>query len=419
MKIIAAALLIWISPFLTAQSPLFEVIKKKSIGPLGVRASRVVYEHNGKYLSASPLVDFNNNDYYFVQLPSNLNFLRWLEKKQIIQLREGREFAILKINTEAELLEVASRLHNEVHSCGMIQKIFNTPIELEKIKMTQVVRQKRPEVTTAVKKISQDRVMKAIETMEAWDTRYHSDSNGVLAGEKLKALYEAAIPSTRQDIELELINHNGSPQKSLVVRIKGAVNPEKIVIVGSHLDSINRKDNTKAPGADDNASGTATNLEAFKVLMEQNYVPENTIEIHAYAAEEIGLVGSGEMARQYKNENKKVVSMVQFDMNGYAANGPKVTFVSNNTNSSLNKQLAQLVDYYLEISSTQNFLLFGSSDHASWDKMGFPVAFPTEDTFNFNKKIHTGDDTVHGINSPEQVREFAKLSLAYLMHFGG
>ena len=153
--------------------------------------------------------------------------------------------------------------------------------------------------------------------------------------------------------------------------------------------------------------------------MAQNFRPMETIEIHGYAAEEIGLVGSGEMADDYKRLGKQVEAMVQFDMNGFTSSNAKITFVSNGTNSTLNRELKKLVDSYLNVPTKSGFLFMGSSDHASWKKRGFPVSFPTEDPRNFNRKIHTKNDTMKHINSPEQIKAFAQLGVAYLIHFAG
>ena len=109
--------------------------------------------------------------------------------------------------------------------------------------------------------------------------------------------------------------------------------------------------------------------------------------------------------------------MVQSDMNGFSQGNGKVTFVSNGTNANLTSQLQDLVKFYLEIPSATGYLIFGSSDHASWAKRGYPVAFPTEDPFGYNKKIHTSEDTLANMNNHDQVKEFAKLGLAYVMHF--
>jgi leucyl aminopeptidase len=204
------------------------------------------------------------------------------------------------------------------------------------------------------------------------------------------------------------------------VRIPGKSFPNEVIILGSHLDSINPGERSNyAPGADDNASGTATNMEIFRVLMANNIYPDRTIEIHAYAAEEIGLVGSMEIANTYRKNNVAVHAMIQFDMNGYANSGfDRVWLVANKTDRALTNQLGELTETYLKMPWSTGNLWAGSSDHASWDKYGYPVAFPFEHPTAHNPHIHTSRDTVQNINAWPMVRAYAQLGLAYLLKYG-
>ena len=375
----------------------------------------IIHETDNDYILRSPLANFASYDYYYLQLTTDKP--TWFHKNLNVVYEKPGDYMIVEVRNENQLLETAERAHDAGHFCGMIQKLSDDPIRITKQSARQMVGAKRDDISQAVSKVKIDNIIETMKTMVSWQTRFESHSEGQQTGEKLKALYDNLVPKDRDDVEVELVDLQGSPQKSIIVRIKGSATPDKIAILGSHIDSINRSDNGNAPGADDNASGTATNMEVFRVLMEQNYKPASTIEIHGYAAEEIGLVGSKELASLYRKSGKQVVSMVQFDMNAYAGNGEKITFVSNKTDKSLTNQLKQLVGMYNTIPASSGFMIFGSSDHASWNAQGFPVAFPTEDPFSFNRKIHTPDDTMANINSPKQIEEFAKLGVAYFMEF--
>ena len=45
--------------------------------------------------------------------------------------------------------------------------------------------------------------------------------------------------------------------------------------------------------------------------------PKRTVQIMAYAAEEIGLYGSADIANNYSSIGKNVLAAVQFDMTNY------------------------------------------------------------------------------------------------------
>ena len=394
-------------------------IKKDSLSLANLQKNLVIHETENHYILRSPLVDFEKNDYFYIQLHPKLRDLTWLKNKgEIVDYKAG-EFAILIPKGEKQLLEISSYLHEKGGQCGTLQKLSSMPIEFKKVDPTPLFVNKDANVAAFISEAHFENIIATVKTMVSWKTRYHKDSEGMKAASKLKALYEQVLPSDRTDVAIEFYKHDDTPQDSLIVRILGTENPQDIIVLGSHLDSINNNNNQDAPGADDNASGTATNLEIFRVLMEKGIRPKKTVEIHAYAAEEIGLVGSAEIANDYKSSNKKVSAMIQFDMNGYTEGSNKIYFVSNGTNSTLTSQLGELVDNYLNVPWDKQFLLFGSSDHASWNKRGFPAAFPTENPFAFNGNIHKSSDTVDNMTSHEQTEEFAKLGIAYLMHYAG
>ena len=110
-------------------------------------------------------------------------------------------------------------------------------------------------------------------------------------------------------------------QSSIVVRIPGK--SANTVVVGAHQDSINLDNPTagRAPGADDNGSGSMTILEAFRVLLTDPTIKdggaENSLEFHWYAGEEAGMLGSQAIFKQYASSGVNVRAMLNQDMTGY------------------------------------------------------------------------------------------------------
>lgn len=82
------------------------------------------------------------------------------------------------------------------------------------------------------------------------------------------------------------------------------------------MDSINNGNPTsgRAPGADDDGSGTVNVMEAFRVLVVNGFKPTATVEFHLYAGEEAGLLGSNAIARSYKSSGIAVAGMLNLDM---------------------------------------------------------------------------------------------------------
>lgn len=170
-----------------------------------------------------------------------------------------------------------------------------------------------------------------------------------------------------------------------------------------------------APGADDNASGSVVVLETLRVLISNGFIPKRTLEFHWYAAEEVGLRGSGDIARSYSNTNVDVVAMVNFDVPGYYSGSDNVGIYTDNTNAALNRFLRSLVDEYLVFGWTDRTCGYGCSDHASWTNYGFPAGMPAEVVLH--PQMHTAQDNMANVGFP-QVSEFVKLSIGFMVEMG-
>ncbi|HLU50989.1 MAG TPA: M20/M25/M40 family metallo-hydrolase, partial [Flavobacteriaceae bacterium] len=239
----------------------------------------------------------------------------------------------------------------------------------------------------------------------------------------LKETWETMIADAgRTDITVRIYNHNNTTMPSLILTIEGAETPDEFVITGGHIDSTSFQGNGNAPGADDNASGIATLTEALRVLLELEYVPQKTIEIMAYAAEEIGLVGSAEIAEEYANNNVNVISYVQFDMTGYQGSASDIYIATDDYNSeNLNSFLIELIQFYNSSGSHQlsyglTVCNYGCSDHYSWAQNGYEAAFPFEAAFGqHNPNIHMASDTYSFLGNADHAAKFTKLALQYLI----
>lgn len=278
-------------------------------------------------------------------------------------------------------------------------------------------------ILTAIEKLDSQRIADDITFMENMGTRYHTSSQGRLVAQKLQERLSSFIEK-RTDITMELIDHgNNTPQKSFIIHIEGVEHPDEIIILGSHIDSINANNSGSAPGADDNASGAAVTLEVLRVIVEQNLFFSRSIEIHGYAAEEIGLVGSQDIAGRYKQASKKVIAMFQNDMNLYRADDQdKIWFITTNSNQSLISDLIDLNEQYLGLPTESIAFNRGSSDHESWTRQGYKAVLPSEDPYNYNPNIHSSSDTLsRGTNNGHmsQSLAFCKLNMAFLASYAG
>jgi bacterial leucyl aminopeptidase len=388
----------------------------------------LLFQENGvSIMRRDEAVDADFNDLYVVRMPGKSAPPFFAERLGEVLHFEPGQFALMRIEELYKVETLSHLMHHEGIACGALMRL-NGDVMVPDIpegagEPLVPVSEALSHVPTMVEKVSSERIRSMIQDLSTINTRFHSSTTGQQMPSILKAKYEE-LARGRDDVTVELFDHGGrTPQDSVVVRIRGTSRPDEIVVLGSHIDSVNWSDgsSSRSPGADDNASGTSTNFEIFRVLMESGARPERTIEIHGYAAEEIGLVGSQDMAQKYKAAGKNVVTMVQHDMNLYKAPGApdKIWFVTNNTMDQFNSALGSLVDQYVGVQWGKKSLSGGDSDHTSWRRQGFVTSFPFEDPSGYNRQIHTSRDSLETASAMTQAAAFAKLGLAYLAHYAG
>lgn len=233
-----------------------------------------------------------------------------------------------------------------------------------------------------------------IEALSAFPDRFHESESGKQASLWIRDLWQS-YALARPDVKVELLTHDETPQPSVALTIPGKLQPDQQVILGGHLDSINR-DGELAPGADDNASGIAVLSEVIRVALELGYQPDRTVIFYGYAAEEIGLVGSGDIAARAQAEQAQIEGVLQLDMTNYnPALQPYMAIVTDYTDDALNDFAKLLIDTYVGIPWKTSQCGYACSDHASWTERGFAAHHVHETTVEeSNDKLHTAQDTL-------------------------
>lgn len=251
-------------------------------------------------------------------------------------------------------------------------------------------------------------------------TRYYKSESGYESALWLSSkLHNITSDLSNEVFEIEHFDHKKWKQFSIIVRIHGTETPDNVVVIGSHQDSLNMifPSMLPAPGADDNGSGTITNIEALRLYvrhLQDGNLPKNTIEFHFYSAEEGGLLGSMDVLGSYREQGKKVVAMIQQDMTGYVANknDEHVGLVIDYASEPLVGFLKVIIDAYLKIPYRESKCGYACSDHASATKNGFPSAFVLEsENAKVNRYIHTTMDTLDRLDF-DHICEHVKISLA-------
>ena len=205
------------------------------------------------------------------------------------------------------------------------------------------------------------------------------------------------------------------------VEIPGTVNPERLLIVGAHFDTVGN-----SPGANDNGSGIAGLLELARALLSTG--PRVTVILVALSAEELpiggleGESGSSVFLDDLLEQNRIPFAMVSLETMGfysdeegsqkypapldlyYPSQGNFVAFVSDSTSRRFVRDFGGLFRQHAEIASQGETLPASlvpdvlRSDHETYILRAIPGMMVT-DTANFRvPHYHKSSDTVDKVN---------------------
>ena len=280
-------------------------------------------------------------------------------------------------------------------------------------------------IRSLMQTLDKDNMRRHLETFTSFHTRYYRSQTGIDSTlwlhDQIKDVMDAA-GSFNNSASLSLFPHSWG-QSSIIARFPGRTN--HTIVIGAHLDSINMfLPFLRAPGADDDGSGTVTILEALTALVQSQTIvngsAENTVEFHWYSAEEGGLLGSQAIFKSYHQEGKDIKAMIQQDMTGYVeqtlAHGKpeSVGVITDFVDPALTKFVESIITEYCDIPYTLTKCGYACSDHASASKYGYPSAFVIESDFEYSdKKIHTSDDVIKYL-SFDHMLQHAKMTLGFV-----
>jgi len=247
-----------------------------------------------------------------------------------------------------------------------------------------------PRVQAVVDQVDKNNVEATVQSLSSIYSRRCNLSGAVTAQNQLEAQLQG------YGITTSLQNFNSSYSKNVVGEIPGAVDPDRIVVIGGHYDSINGGGSSlPAPGADDNASGTGGVMEAARVLAAGGPY-RHTLRFIAFSGEELGLYGSAYAASLSDNLGENIVAMLNMDMIAYrgGTDTRDVDFISSNSDPDLIDFCGAMGALYVPgWASSVGVLMGGSSDHASYTNHGFPAVFVFEDAGAHCPYIHTANDS--------------------------
>lgn len=369
-------------------------------------------------------------DVYLTMGKDALSFQTQKFGERMEVLESSSDIVIVKIDEEA-LGYISYFMHQEFNRCGgfvfheteadamevmnaddkreMAAKSFFSLYEINNEKSVQ----------NAIQEVSATNIQNTIKHLSAYNNRYYQSDTGVEAVEWIAEEWKK-LSAHRNDVKVELYNHSSWAQPSVMMTVTGQ--SSEIVVVGGHVDSIAGfwgGARARAPGADDNASGIATMTEVIRVLMDTNHLPQKTLKFIGYAAEEVGLRGSKEIAKAHRASSQNVIGALQLDMTNFkGTEALDIVLMTDFTNEEQNAFIGSLIDTYLpDVTWGYDRCGYACSDHASWHNEGYPASMPFESRMKeSNRDIHTSRDTIEkSRGNATHASKFARMALAFVL----
>jgi len=282
-------------------------------------------------------------------------------------------------------------------------------------------------ITACLADISADSIEHYMRDLQGFGTRFLlSPNNKTVAQFLANKFYSFGYTDVRLDSFPHYSNYFGpitSMQYNVVATLPGTTNQGTYYVAGGHYDSyrdgVLPNDSTLfAPGADDDASGTAATLEIARVFKLHNIQSAATINLVCFAAEEFAIVdttksGAHVYADYARNNNDDIGFMINMDMISNNNPGNNLIYLHPYTGNNYAKNMASDVcQQYTALTPYLNSPNEGGVDSYFFWENGYDAIYFEE--YNFSPFYHTTGDTV-GNYDMQYCVEVAKLSFGSLL----
>ncbi|MCJ7703184.1 MAG: M28 family peptidase [Anaerolineales bacterium] len=220
------------------------------------------------------------------------------------------------------------------------------------------------------------------------------------------------------------------PLRHVIAEQPGLTNPGCLILLVAHLDSRSEDlyaSNATAPGADDNASGSAGVLMAADVLHQYDFAC--TIRYILFTGEEqialpqLDYFGSTIYAQEIKGLGENVAAVINLDMIGYNSDIYEIIELHTRYGNAgdlaianLFKSVIQEYDINLTTEIEQDNLSW--SDHWSFWHVGYPAILAMEDWEDFTPYYHKTSDQLNTLDI-SYMRNFIRAAVGTVAHLAG
>ena len=255
------------------------------------------------------------------------------------------------------------------------------------------------EVNNLLAELDPDDFMDDVMHLASFDNRHSVTSGYADASQWAFEQFGAIGYATK----LQVISVDGELSRNVIAEKTGTGTDRQVVLVVAHLDSINlfgaSHETNIAPGADDNASGSAGVLQIARVFHDVD--TKHDLRLILFGGEEQGLFGSTQyVASLSEEERARISAVVNMDMIG-TLNTSDQTVLIEGPDSSTGRELIDAIGSafatYTDLEIQTSTMPF-ASDHVPFIDAGIPAVLTIEGADSANQNAHTINDTVDTIN---------------------
>jgi carboxypeptidase Q len=206
----------------------------------------------------------------------------------------------------------------------------------------------------------------------------------------------------------KMVGKSNSP--NVIGEIKGSKYPEKIILIGGHLDAWD-----VAQGAHDDGTGCVQSMEVLNLLSSIGYKPNCTIRCVLFSNEESGLAGGNTYAKEAIKNKEFHLAAIESDAGGFSPRG----FTFDADTSVLKKYYKKVSQDFLPLLESYGLMFETGGSGADIGPLkplkGLLVGLRPDSQRYFDYH-HTSKDNIEAVNPRElKMGAAAMTSLVYLI----
>lgn len=217
------------------------------------------------------------------------------------------------------------------------------------------------------------------------------------------------------DVQYDPFTFSTTSARNVVATLPGVETPQRIIILGGHLDSTSPQASTLAPGANDNASGIATLLAVADIL--KDYTFRSTIRFIAFTGEEQGLYGSKHYAQAAAARGDSILGAVICDMVSWYNAAYRIDVEGGSAWLPLMRVMEDACGAYTGLAFNEVLSSWGS-DHVPFQDEGYPAFLAIETEYASYACYHQTCDTTEKQKAAFGA-DVARACLATVAHLAG